>query len=263
MSHCAPNSKGDSISCFSRNALIKMAKSLNERENGKNIPVSGNKKSIWNGIRKRLSKRCNTEVCWIDQSFARDSELSVETFRPKMPGVWKSSPRTWLTTDDIDVVMRQYERRYPDFLFVGPVPSDCPNGFSCELSNFDVKKLMRGGKKRVGIVYNLDKHNQSGSHWVAVFMDFGKRNEISYYDSYGQLPPKNINDFLKSVKKQFNSQLKYNRKRHQYGGSECGMYSMNYLIERLKGKTMKQAACKKIPDKTMEQMRQYLYRPGG
>jgi len=274
MSHCAPGSKGDSVSCFSRPTLVKMARALNQtakNENAKRIPVSGNKKVIWSGIRKRLANRCSSEVCWVDQKFAKslnDPELNIETFRPKMPSEWKRNPRTWLTTTDIDEVMKQYERQYPDFLFFGPVPSDCPNGFSCELSNFDPVRLMKGGKRRVGIVYNLDKHYEPGSHWVAVFMDMGKHKDISYYDSYGQPPPENIKAFLKSTQAKLKKsgtkmKLHYNRRRHQYGGSECGVYSMHYLIQRLKGKNMRQAVEKKIPDRIMEQMRKYLYRPGG
>ena len=29
----------------------------------------------------------------------------------------------------------------------------------------------------------------------------------------------------------------YNDKRHQFGHSECGIYSIHYLLQRLKGKT--------------------------
>ncbi len=270
MSYCAPGHKGDSISCFSKASLIKMAQALNKTAIKGRIRVSGNKQTIWEGIRRRLSDRCTNEICWVDQQFARNinhPEINIKTFRPKMPTAWKTAPRTWLTTDDINLVMQQYERQYPTFLFIGPVPSDCPNGFACELSTFNPVKLLKSGKNKVGIIYNLDKHNQPGSHWVAVYIDMDKHKDITYYDSYGHLPPNRINNFMKNVQTKLNKssvrkmKLKHNRRRHQYGGSECGMYSMNYLIERLKGKSLQQAVSKKISDKTMEQMRTYLYRP--
>jgi hypothetical protein len=53
----------------------------------------------------------------------------------------------------------------------------------------------------------------------------------------------------------------YNKKRHQYGGSECGMYSMNFLIESLKGKTLMDIEKKSITDRDVNLLRNYLYRP--
>ena len=54
--------------------------------------------------------------------------------------------------------------------------------------------------------------------------------------------------------------ININNKRHQYGGSECGVYSMNYIIERLKGKKHHNVTKRKIPDKLMNDMRKFLYR---
>ena len=58
-----------------------------------------------------------------------------------------------------------------------------------------------------------------------------------------------------------NHAYEYNKKRHQYGGSECGMYSMNFLIESLKGKTLKDFESKQITDREVNLLRNYLYRP--
>ena len=53
----------------------------------------------------------------------------------------------------------------------------------------------------------------------------------------------------------------YNKKRHQYGGSECGVYSMNFIIESLKGKTIADIQKEKITDNHVNLLRNYLYRP--
>jgi hypothetical protein len=58
-----------------------------------------------------------------------------------------------------------------------------------------------------------------------------------------------------------NHLYEYNKKRHQYGGSECGMYSMNFLIESLKGNTLKDIENKVITDREVNILRNYLYRP--
>ena len=268
--HCAPG-KGDKISCYNRTSLIKMARALNRKKRlPKKIRIGTNRKKIdiWRDIRREMSNRCNSEVCWIDQDFIKqlnDPELTEKLFPPKMPESWKQNPNTWLSTTDINAVMEQYENLYTDFLFIGPVPSDCPNGIQCELSNFNPNRLSRNGIKRVGIIYNLDKHNQPGSHWVAVYIDMKRDKDISYYDSYGELPPPAIAQFLvdtynKLDKRGVKMKVGYNQRRHQMGGSECGMYSMNYIINRLKGDSMLKATNRSIPDRVMEGMREKLYR---
>ena len=61
---------------------------------------------------------------------------------------------------------------------------------------------------------------------------------IDYYDSYGTKPPKLIYEFMKKLGNQ-QYKLIYNDKRHQYGGSECGMYSMYFILQRLENISMK------------------------
>ena len=91
-----------------------------------------------------------------------------------------------------------------------------------------------------------------------------KNNEINYYDSYGSLPIPLIQAFIKKLKlnyiaNNYNPVIIYNDKRHQYGGSECGMYSMNFILERLNGVNMYDISNRKIKDKDMNELRYYLY----
>ena len=49
----------------------------------------------------------------------------------------------------------------------------CENG-KCvweELCKFELEKQIEKGKNKIGIIFNLDKHYQSGSHWVSLFID--------------------------------------------------------------------------------------------
>ena len=64
------------------------------------------------------------------------------------------------------------------------------------------------------------------------------------------------------MKKIGNKQYKliYNDKRHQYGGSECGMYSMYFILQRLENISMKRISQKKISDSNMNKLRDILYR---
>ena len=272
MSSCSPSVKNPRLTCYSKEDLETIAKEYNKYYSDEKINCRGkNKAQLWHEIKKKLSNQCNQEWCWIDQNFINRSKarkIAKSTFRPKMPENWKKNKYAWLATDDINNVMEQYENQYPDFIFLGAVPIDCQTLSFCQLYRFNLPKLYRNGIKRIGIVFNLDYHYQSGSHWVAVFIDLKDHCDITFYDSYGKKPYKLIDNFMNKVYQDCQKipELKgkvtmdYNKKRHQYGYSECGIYSQHYLIQRLKGKSLKQATNKKIPDKVMNEMRKYLYR---
>lgn len=159
--------------------------------------------------------------------------------------------------------MKQYEKANKDFTFLGPIPSDCPTKINCELTNLDLMKLKKKNIHKIGIIYNLDVSSGEGTHWVAVYID-NVNNEINYYDSYGSKSIPLIHEFIKKLvdkyeKNNINPTIIYNDMRHQYGNSECGMYSMNFLLERLHGKTMYDISKMKIPDEKMLYLRNLLY----
>ena len=108
------------------------------------------------------------------------------------------------------------------------------------------------------------KNTGPGSHWTAVFMTIPKK-QIDYFDSYGTKPQKNIKDFIKRIvmkykKNNEDPNVVYSDKRHQYGGSECGMYSMYFILKRLTGTSMYQLCKNKITDKKMNDLRKIFYR---
>ena len=91
-----------------------------------------------------------------------------------------------------------------------------------------------------------------------------KNNEIDYYDSYGSLPSPLIHKFIQKMVEQYKTIntipiVIYNDKRHQYKTSECGMFSMNFILERINGKTMYDFHVKKIKDDDMLYLRNILY----
>jgi hypothetical protein len=270
--YCSPNKNNkDSKTCFSLNSLRKIVRSYNDKNPDSKIRglTTKSREELWSNIQIRLQNRCNNEMCWIKQDFVKnikDPEIENYTFRPQMPQNWVKNKYTWLSTVDIQEVMKQYEHKYPYFSFLGPVPYDCPYEITCELTNTRVKKLLGNGIQQMGVIYNLDTHNQPGSHWVAVFLDLTKLS-VEYYDSYGVEPPELIYKWMEKMQQDMQNtfqrpaKLKYNQKRHQYGNSECGIFSMNFIIERLKGKTLERISREKITDRKMNLMRRILYRP--
>ena len=261
--NCAPHRKGDT-SCYTKEQLLKMAKSLNIKENAK-IKLTGTKEKLWDQIRLHLFDECDYEWEWIDNKSIKelnDKEIKYMTFKPPMPDSWMKNKYTWLTTTDIDNVMKQYENLYDNFKFFGAVPVDCPKDIYCELTNLDIQKINKKGIELIGVIFNLDKHNESGSHWVGLFANI-LENTISYYDSTGNPPPEYIKYFMEMLRRQMGNNviMDWNKKKHQFGGTECGVYSMNFIIESIKGKKLKDFENKKISDFSVNVLRNYFYRP--
>jgi Ulp1 family protease len=115
-------------------------------------------------------------------------------------------------------------------------------------------------------VFNLDNHNQSGSHWVAFLID-NKNKTIEYYDSVGNLPNKNINAFIKRVQNYLHKNCKatyeilYNKTKHQYENNECGMFAIHFIIKRVLGESFHKISKMVIKDKDMNRFRKIVFRP--
>ncbi len=125
--------------------------------------------------------------------------------------------------------------------------------------------MIGGGIKRMGVVFNTDVSTGPGQHWIAFYMEFNKKKaELNFFDSYGDEPQKNIKQFMIQMAEKFDKEgikptIIYNDKRHQYGGSQCGVFSMNFLLERLNGTSMYEISQINILDKEMENLRKVLY----
>lgn len=283
---CAPGIKvgpNDVPTCYTRKQLIILAREINNGGGGggerkKLIKTSGSKAAIWQQIRDAMGDRCRYESCWMEKADL-PYEMKVDMakrFLPKRPKTWDANIHTWLSNFDIDAIMELYEEKHRDFSYLGTVTADCPVSYKCELSGFDMCDLYKKGITRAGIIYNLDTHEKGGSHWVAVFIDLKHGRELSYFDSYGMPPPPLIRKFLERQYRALNAAaargefggrgggpaVKYvvNKKRHQRGSSECGVFSINYILQKINGKKMSQISRVRITDAQMNLLRRNLFR---
>lgn len=274
---CSPKIDTNSFSCYTLEQLKNIANILKSK--GKNIKIVNNKKKLWNNINNIMKHECSEEWCWVNSSHLSDTNTNLEeVFRPIHPDNWLENNLTWLSNFDIDNVLDQYEKVHNDFIFLGPVPIDFEDIYT-ELTKKDLNTLYNKGKKKIGIVFNLDPHYMGGSHWVAMFINIMNRKKslIAYYDSYGLEPNNNIQDLMsKFIAQGLCPENKeniilleplYNPIRHQHKNSECGMYSINFIINMLQSDGSRKdffKICKNIiNDGNMNKLRQKFFLHNG
>jgi hypothetical protein len=297
MAFCSPigekNFEKDNT-CFSQSALNRLVKIWNTLYPTNKIQ-GGSKKSkreLWKELNKRMSSHCNgsgKEYCWVDKLHGakKDPEIA-RSLRPVKPSEWYKKPNAWLSNYDIEAVMEQYQEddsfKY-QFLGVYPIDFEGKDAFGeClfkEICNLHISKLYENGIRYIGLITNLDKHDQSGSHWTSLFACIDPEKPCFgayYYDSVSREPPPEIDAFMKKLqsqakmiaaKKKIDKEFKldYNENRHQYGNNECGVFSMAYQIrwlDKLKknpNMTFAQIEKFKTNDEKIHKLRSELFRP--
>lgn len=286
---CAPDKKYENGSCFKYNSLVKIANAWNEKYDTK-IKITSDKKNLVSKIEDKLEDKCSDQTCWLRQKFIHQiaDEKMKDTFRPKGP----DSKKEWLSTLDINAVMEQYQNKYKDFIYLGTTPSDFLELPVLGISNLDFNDLIKKNKYQIGMVINLDEHNESGSHWVSLYANL-KKNQVYFFDSFGKKPIKNIKKFLNKIiqflyKKEFDSNIpikylekafekyhklskplqkalskvdiRYNKERHQRTTYECGVYSMNFILRLLDGDSFDDIISNPLSDKKMNECRNVYFR---
>jgi hypothetical protein len=244
---CSPKTKKKGYSCLSDDAIYKLRDLWNARH--RDVPINSNDpKEIWEIMKENMKNVCNKESCWLKQNFVK-GQLNKElesSFAPASPKEWKKNPNAWLSSIDIIKVMKQYEDAYKCFEFIGPSPIDYDTHKlygECvweELCHFSLADQIKNGKVKIGVIFNLDPHNLGGSHWVSLFINV-KKKTIYYFDSAGEEIPKQIYKFVETVKAEgkklkdpINFEFDQNYPvEHQYGDTECGVYSIYFIVHML------------------------------
>ncbi len=269
---CAPLRSDRVGSCFDAKELEVLAKAWNHTKAGQSTPVvipspetqeEVRRLTLHANLQARFAKHCNkNEACWLDNTELNESlqQLAPEMYRaihqsilrPKgMPG-----SHDWLSTTEIDNVMTQFEPLFPDFKYIGCFPSDF---FRLNPREFPGEVVLRYPKS--ALVFNLDSSKQPGSHWVAVFFESHAGNlTIEYFDPTGKPPNRNIKQFLDTPPLDA-AEYKESTYKHQKGDTECGVYSLYYIIERLMGRSFTDSSKHRITDEAVNRFRLFLFRP--
>lgn len=237
---------------------------------------------VWEKIKHQFPK-CDNDLCVLNQpalSAAKKTTIVskeatggteqvdvTEYYAPKMPVEWKKNPTEWLSNIEMTEKMKPYEKAYPCFKFIGPTAIDFDKVLhdkQCvenDLCHFQLATYLEGKhkKSKIGIIFNTDPHNKGGSHWISLFIDIPKKL-IFFFDSAGDKAPTEVENFVKRVMEQGQSMVppiaftfdQNYPNEHQYSTTECGMYSLYFIINMLEDKlTPEFLKTKQIPDEMM------------
>ena len=215
------------------------------------------------------------EHCVLDHANLDDAETKRlrRTLRTRRPAAWDAKPNQWLDNFNIAGCMKQYEIAVPWFRFLGVFPIDfsapdpykpsaTPKCLHAELCSLPLLTEYEKGRRGLGAIFNLDPHYKGGSHWVGLYIDLHDivHPRISYFDSYGYKTPTMIARLMRSFTLQIpGCELGFNARRFQFGDSECGMFSMYFLICMIHGIPFKEFCKDSVRDGFMLDLRKILF----
>jgi len=292
---CAPSKKFTDGSCFTIDSLKLIANEYNKINTKNLIKISDNKTDMVNQISKAFSKSCSNQTCWLRTDVVKkikNDDIHDNTFRPTGPSIGYD----WLSTTNINDVVNQYEELHKDFVFLGALPNDFQELPILGLNDIDFDDFIKDGKTKIGLVINLDTHDKTGSHWVALYTDLMEK-QLYYFDSLGNKPGFRIRKFNNKIldymyKKKYNKNLeigkiikgirhkknksskyttllndklndfdiRYNSIQHQKENSECGVYSINFIIRSVKGETFDEITQNITTDNEINECRKKYFR---
>ena len=276
--NCSPKNKNTNYTCYSDSDLYELKDMWNARHPDRPINTK-NTKQIWILLKEYYATICNKESCWVRQmtkNSKQEQEL-LDAFAPESPKEWEKNPNEWLSSIDILQVMNQYEKKYKCFDFLGPSPIDYDTHKlygKCvweELCHFDLAKHLQKKHTKIGVIFNLDPHYKGGSHWVSLFINI-KNKTIFFFDSTGEQIPPQIKKFVNTVIEQGKQlptpiNFKFDQNypvEHQYGNTECGIYSIFFIIHMLEDKiTGHYLKTNILKDEYIENFRKVYYNQSG
>lgn len=246
---------------------IQNLRNVYNKEHSSNPIPAGSAKEIWSALQTRMHDECKSGMA--------ECIIASMMSKPVAPKTWNVNPEEWLSSLDIEAIEKQFTKLFSNYYYVGTVPIDfdkrsetgkCLVNSLCAIHISDIYKK---GKTQIGIVFNTDVSTGPGQHWIALFCDMREDLEfprITFFDSYGQKPEKEVQILMQRWKDQWDAtgihkkptELSYNKTRHQYEDSECGMYCLYFHYCCLTGVSME----KRIPDEVVRSFRSMLFRVG-
>lgn len=221
---------------------------------------------------------CDNEACILEnRSFLEtlnngeireiDKELKE---RYIVPGPEDST--ALLSNFNIDDTLELWKNRFTTFMHI---PFQFINfaDYSSPLQELNIGKAYAAGFRTVGCVLNTDFRGGPGKHWICVFIDMrGPTWTIELFNSSGNPPTIEVVRWMAKMEKEMKEFIDKNKLRvdvkqivvskiiHQKSKTECGMYVLYFLWNRLKGKSYQLFSYEPIPDARVTKFRKHVFR---
>ena len=269
ISECAPNIDGSAGVCMTPTAIKHVAQKVSKKTQqfGSSLTPSEIIK-----VAKEVTK-CGTESCVVRKvlpSNVASAELQ-ERFKPHGPRYGEQL----LDNFNIDQVLQQYKKKFPDFHHVEFQMIDF-NEKGTALSDINLPDCITKGIKYVGCIVNTDisAPGHHGIHWFAIFIDLSRTGTtrdpftIEYFNSSGRQPMeeiqiwahRKIQELELSMRNSHCEFVTSTRIRQQNDKHSCGPYSLYYIISRLEGTPWRWFGLNYITDAKMHEFRKHLFR---
>lgn len=231
--------------------------------------------------------QCSTEECVLKNPKFVKEEIrgiikdSLDRIKPIGP----ANTTALLNNENIDEVLRKLTKQHKDFYHMNFQMIDFA-GEKTSQGNWKVEKgmtinptelgtinmatnVIQKGYKTFGVVMNTDKRTNGGIHWFSLFCDFRTNPcTIEYFNSSGNKPMKQIQEWLIKTEQEINESgvckatvVVLSGLIHQKDSeTECGLYSIYYIWNRLNKIPALNFQEKRIPDSMMIDFRKRVFK---
>jgi hypothetical protein len=271
-------SRNPNKTCYSHAELRELCAAYNRTTRGERIEIEGaSSDQLLSALKGKLGPLCDTERCWVSLGILPgDAEKRLENnFAPLKPASWNRNPTEWLSNHDIELAITRHTARHGDFRLLGVFPmdfmgNDASGKCVSSLCGFRIEELSRQGTKRAAIVLNTDKHNESGQHWVSLFIHAcpgDRRYGVYFFDSTGRPPTAEVDAFSNTVVDQLKGAFgespepvySFNDRTQQKANTECGIFCVHFVMKMLGGCGFRRVCSTIGDDMKMMKLRSELF----
>jgi hypothetical protein len=296
---CAPSKKYSNGSCFSLETLKSIAENYNKRNVNK-INVNQPKEVLVNELEKKLADKCDDQTCWLRLDVIKElnnEDIIKNTFRPKGPSKkyeWLSTTHINEVIDQYHSLHKDFI-----FLGAVPSDfEDLPVLGISNINFHDLEKSgknkigmvinldehWKDGSHWVALFSDLKKNQIYFFDSVAkkpikrIRKFINRITKYLYNKKYNSELP--INDVIEKIKGKKNIDIKklakdnkhlgnllgggfdirYNHIQHQFDNSECGVYSINFILRLVGGESFDSVINDITKDEQMNANRKIYFR---
>ena len=263
---CAPHStEKPGAVCSSDTLVKKIANTLN-------IDTKISAADIIEEAKEELN--CTSESCVLKEikNTAESSDpnlpqLAAQELETRFKVSGPANTTQVLSNIHIDKTMEQWAKRWK---FFQPIPFQYIDfaKYDTVLQNLDCQRLFAKGITCAGCVLNTDSTGGRGKHWVCIFIDMRDTVwTIEYFNSSGNHPPMEVVIWAFKIKNSVPSRqiefIKVSTIMHQLSKTECGMFVLYYIYNRIKGKPYTIFRDNRIEDEKVTKFRKHIFIIGG